>query len=380
MQFQEKDTVIYYVRSNDTFDKIAGFDLDNTLIKTKSGKVFPVDQNDWTLLNQYVKPILYHYYNNCYKIVIFTNQLGIKKGKISKNDFLDKINAIHQELNIDFDIFIATADDHYRKPMTGMWKLFTELYSVKIDMKNSFYCGDAAGREKNWILGKKKDFNNVDRNFARNIDIKFEIPENVFKPENQAKYTWHSIDFNYLGLDLNKLLKTKSKFQPHQPTQPDMIIIIGRQGSGKTELSKELLSLPAFQNYVHINRDTCKSKNACVKKTEEAIKMGQGIIVDNTNPDKNSRKEYIDMANKAKMKVVVYLMDIPENLSKHLNHMRVMKTQGKIEKIPEVAYRVYNKKYEEPSLEEGINKIINVPFSFTGNKENSKLFLYHYSF
>ena len=108
--------------------------------------------------------------------------------------------------------------------------------------------------------------------------------------------------------------------------------------------------------------------------------MGQGIIVDNTNPDKNSRKEYIDMANKAKMKVVVYLMDIPENLSKHLNHMRVMKTQGKMEKIPEVAYRVYNKKYEEPSLEEGINKIINVPFSFTGNKENSKLFLYHYSF
>ena len=381
MDFQDKDTVLYSIsKDTDTFSKIASFDLDSTIIKTKSDKVFPSDKNDWILWNKYVKPVLYDYYNNCYKIVIFTNQLGIKKGKISKDDFIYKINQIHKELNIDFDIFIATADDNYRKPMTGMWDLFTSMYPVKIDMKHSFYCGDAAGREKNWIPGRKKDFNNVDINFAHNINIKFDIPENVFKDPNTSLLKFHVVDFNYMGLDLHKLLKTKSKLKIDAANKPELIIVLGRQGSGKSEFSKDLLSKSGFKNYVYINRDICKTKAICLKKTKEAIEKGKSIIVDNTNPDKKSRKEYIELARQAKMSISVYLMDMPENLSKHLNHMRVMKTHGKTQKIPEVAYRVYNKKYETPSLGEGIDKIVNIPFSFNGNSDDEKLFLYHYSF
>ena len=377
MNFQEKNTVIYSLSSNDTFNKIAGFDLDSTIIKTKSGKVFPIDKNDWVLWNKYVKQTLYDLYNKCYKIVIFTNQLGITRGKISKKDFMEKVEAIKKELNVDFDVFIATADNHYRKPLTGMWNLFAELYPVKIDMKHSFYCGDAAGREKNWLLGKKKDFNNVDLNFAYNVGIKFEIPENVFKDVKNDEVIYHSVDVNYTELDLQKLSKTKNKTKVEPEPEPQMVIVIGRQGSGKSDFSKKYLEKKGFENYVYINRDTCKTQVACIKKTKEAIKKKKSIWIDNTHPDKKSRKEYIDLSKQAKMPITVYIMDVPEKLAKHMSHMRVMKTEGKVEKIPEVAYRVYNKKYEAPSLNEGIDKIVKVPFSFKGD---DKYFLYHYSF
>ncbi len=114
-----------------------------------------------------------------------------------------------------------------------------------------------------------------------------------------------------------------------------------------------------------------------MKKMKTAIKSGKSIWMDNTHPDRKSREDYIKTAKANGLMVTVYMMDVPELLSKHLNHMRVMKSGGQVEKIPEVAYRVYNKRYQAPNLDEGIDKIINVPFSFKGN---SKYFMYHYTF
>ncbi len=48
--------------------------------------------------------------------------------------------------------------------------------NVDIDLKKSFYCGDAAGRVK----GKKKDFSDSDYKFALNINITFFTPEMLF--------------------------------------------------------------------------------------------------------------------------------------------------------------------------------------------------------
>lgn len=374
MEFTEKNSVIYSLTKTDTFNKIAAFDLDGTLIKTKSGRVFPKDKDDWVLWNDNVKNTLYNYYNDCYKIVIFTNQLGISKGKISKGDFLDKVRNIQKELNMAFDIFIATKDDKYRKPMTGMWDLFEELYHVKIDKKKSFYCGDAAGRQKDWIQGHKKDFDSVDVRFAYNIGLKFMVPETVFIKDFKTPYEF--VDKTYQELNLNKLMKTKYHLDMTASDKPSMVLLIGRQGSGKTELSKDVLKKHEFKDYVYISRDICKTSAKCLQLVRSAIKDKKSLWIDNTNFDKKSRKQYIDLAKKANMPVYIYILDIPEKLSKHLNHMRVMK--GEAEKIPEVVYRVYNKRYEEPDVkEEGIEKVVRIPFGYkSGDK---KYFLYHYN-
>ena len=51
--------------------------------------------------------------------------------------------------------------------------------SVKIEKKESFYCGDAAGRKKSKAR-LRNDFSSSDYLFAYNIGIKFYTPETLF--------------------------------------------------------------------------------------------------------------------------------------------------------------------------------------------------------
>lgn len=79
-------------------------------------------------------------------------------------------------------IFLAaTHGDKYRKPGTSMWEYFCKHLNgdVEIDMKKSFYCGDAAGRPKS-STRPKKDFTDTDLKFSLNVGIPFKTPEELF--------------------------------------------------------------------------------------------------------------------------------------------------------------------------------------------------------
>ena len=134
--------------------KIAAFDLDGTLIETASGKRFAKDYSDWKLMSS-VTQKLKDLFKMGYRIVIFTNQGGIAVGKLNKEDFATKINAIAQKINVPFLVLAATAQDVHRKPCTGMWTHFIkhENGNVLPEISNCFYVGDAAGREAEWKKG-----------------------------------------------------------------------------------------------------------------------------------------------------------------------------------------------------------------------------------
>lgn len=72
-----------------------------------------------------------------------------------------------------------------------------------------------------------------------------------------------------------------------------MIIFVGSAASGKSTFWKTHLS-----DYVRVNRDTLKTREKCLKAAEEALKKGENVVIDNTNPTKNDRKDYIDLAKK----------------------------------------------------------------------------------
>ena len=132
--------------------KIASFDMDWTLIRTKGGQTFPKNKDDWLLLfDEKTQDKLVELDKEDYKIVVFTNQAGVAAGKTKVPDLNHKFGAIQQKVGVPM-IFMAsiTKESIFRKPQTGMWKYLVDNLlkseSKNIDMENSFYCGDAAGR------------------------------------------------------------------------------------------------------------------------------------------------------------------------------------------------------------------------------------------
>lgn len=134
--------------------KIAAADVDNTVIETSSGKKFATGPTDWKLMSGVVVK-LKAYSEDGFKIVLLSNQLGISRGKPTKEEFKQKVEAIALKLGVPFLLMAASAKDKFRKPCTGMWDHLRKVHNgnVEVDVTSSFYVGDAAGREVNWLPG-----------------------------------------------------------------------------------------------------------------------------------------------------------------------------------------------------------------------------------
>jgi bifunctional polynucleotide phosphatase/kinase len=109
-----------------------------------------------------------------YLVAIVSNQGGIslkpdpktiKSDQKRLADFKSKVSAVFNQLDIPISVYAATARDEYRKPRTGMWDEMLDEYDLdsahSVDLENSFFVGDAGGREA--LNGGAKDHSCVDR-------------------------------------------------------------------------------------------------------------------------------------------------------------------------------------------------------------------------
>ena len=148
---------------------------------------------------------------------------------------------------------------------------------IEIDMKNSFYCGDAAGRIRTGQTGKKpgkKDFSCSDRLFAKNVGVKFYVPEELFlnqKSTEEIKYP----DFDPKTLLNNPppLLEpdTSDLTKNHQ----EIILMVGVQGSGKSFFARKYLK---SSGYDVISNDISGSRD---KSLTQLVKLA--INIDQTD-------------------------------------------------------------------------------------------------
>uniref|UniRef100_A0A2K6TGX7 Bifunctional polynucleotide phosphatase/kinase n=1 Tax=Saimiri boliviensis boliviensis TaxID=39432 RepID=A0A2K6TGX7_SAIBB len=324
--------------------KVAGFDLDGTLITTRSGKVFPTGPSDWRILYPEIPRKLRELEAKGYKLVIFTNQMSIGRRKLPAEEFKAKVEAVVEKLGVPFQVWLEgrlRGDANEGTP---------------IAIADSIFVGDAAGRPANWAPGrKKKDFSCADRLFALNLGLPFATPEEFF-------LNWPVAGFELPAFDPRTVARSGPLCLPESrallSSSPEVVVAVGFPGAGKSSFLKEHL---VSAGYVHVNRDTLGSWQRCVTACEMALKQGKRVAIDNTNPDASSRARYVQCARAAGVPCRCFLFTATLEQARHNNRFREM-TDSSHAPVSDVVMYGYRKQFEAPTLAEGFAAILEIPF------------------
>lgn len=164
--------------------KVAAFDLDDTLQKTRSGRpgYLVSDLDDFVFWSDRVADVVRSVHKRGHSIVIFSNQGGVKGALDGKRADVvrRRVDALANTLDVPLHFFCGTQKGAekdpfgYRKPQTGAWRYFEKHCNggTEVDLSASYYVGDAAGRPR--------DHSDSDAAFARNVGVRFFTPEAYF--------------------------------------------------------------------------------------------------------------------------------------------------------------------------------------------------------
>lgn len=99
--------------------RVAAFDIDGTLIHTKTNSPFPKSGSDWRWKYECIPDHLTQLSNNGYQVCFFSNQKGMSLGKGKRKQwFMQKMETIGTLLKGGFEVYAAIENDLYRKPST----------------------------------------------------------------------------------------------------------------------------------------------------------------------------------------------------------------------------------------------------------------------
>lgn len=269
------------------YSKIAAFDLDGTLVASKTGKQFNLAADDWIFFPT-VFPRLHELHD--FGIVILSNQSRFT------NETQARIEQIASQLPGNSLVLVATGNDQYRKPETGMIRL---LYSLVGELP-MFYVGDAVGSMDPYPPYRWAD---TDRRLAENVQIPFYRPIDVF-PVNQ----------------------------PPLP-ESGIIVLMGNPGSGKSTTAERF----RMAGWTVCAKDDLTP--AQMKKCYQAGRRDGKVVLDATHASQKSRLEWQ-----------------PTEIWWHIRDGRPFNAL-RDHPVPPVAYGVYSKYFEDPRLD-GIPVVI----------------------
>lgn len=209
-----------------------------------------------------------------YLIAIFSNQKGLGGSDCTEREiFQSKIRDMASKLSsTKLTLLAAMKHNVLRKPSTGMWDHFVAKVlgkDVAIDVKSSFYVGDAAGRPKGWRSGASKDFASTDRKFAINTGLRFFTPEEFFLGHPEAAF---DLGFNPKALGT----ATSEAESLARPGAKEAVLFVGSPASGKSTAYRR-----HFQphGYEWVNQDQLKTRARCLATLRSALASGRPAVI-----------------------------------------------------------------------------------------------------
>ncbi len=297
-----------------------------------------------------------------FNVVIFTN--------CKRLDVLREYVGELDEAGVSVSVFVGHAG-RYRKPHTGLFEAYRELVGSPADPQGAprdiprgaplspadleyvaafeefagMYCGDAAGRPGDW--------SDSDLAFALNCGLQFLTPERLFLGRRAEP----------IALRTPRLLTSPGEGHPSgegapahsapgfPPNRPVLVVMVGAPGGGKTTVANAL----AASARLPVMGGDRGDKAAAILA---AISSGRSLVVDGTNPSAEARAALLRA--KTRQYAVCIHVATPREVCRHLAAARVQ-LGGR--EVPAVAHAVYWKRFEAPTVDEGFDEVVELPFS-----------------
>ncbi|WWC98526.1 polynucleotide kinase 3'-phosphatase [Kwoniella sp. B9012] len=354
---------------------ISFYDLDGTLIKPKSGAQFPKNRDDWIWWHSSVPELLKKENEEGRHLIVISNQ-GDPREKI-KSEWRAKLSLIAAKLPKEVPIRILAAlskSDVYRKPNIGMYEVVERIYrdrGLEIDLENSIFVGDAAGRAAKGSQGK--DHGDTDYKFALNVGLKFVTPEEHFLKHPRPHFPEPPNGFRPAKLgNLASLPHIVPSHTPITRSTLEIVLFVGPPASGKSSFFRKHF---APEGYEHINQDLLGTRDRCLRIAEQFLIAGKKVVVDNTNRNRETRAHWIRLAMKLKIPIRLFHFLCPLELAKHNNVYRACygpPDEPTRTLLPTLAFTSYAGAFEKPSIDEGFDEIRGVNFHFEGSEEQRR--------